>query len=174
MAKKKYKCKASVLLITASTVAQNMLDNLPAFAQELLQLLGFTRHWPKAYVGNQMALLDLAIAFNNNSNEAVTAELTAHGVAAHRIESVKSNTAKLKLANIAQESLKSETPVITEDMNIQLNEVYDTAIDICTAGKTVFRKDAVRMALFSFTGIASRMTSPSRPKSGENPVKVSD
>lgn len=241
MAKKKYKFRASVMIITASAVAQNMLDNLPAFAkdypdwteeriggffadiekagartgvrstrdlqeatvhlrkisesavgdcltvknqiergfrkeperqQELLQLLGFTRYWPKAHEGNQMALLDLAAAFSNNSNEAVTAELTAHGVVAHRIESIKNSTATLKLANITQESLKSETPVITEDTNIQLNEIYDTAIDICTAGKTVFRKDAVRRALFSFNRIASQLATPSKSKHGENNMQA--
>lgn len=232
---KKYKHRASVMLLAASTVAQNMLANLAFFLKdypdwteeritlfftlieemsarlgiknnkeqheatlllrklceavysdclivrnqiergfrkesnrqkEILQQLGFTKYWPKAK-DNQMALLDLVVTFNNNVSQAVSTELNEHGVVAYRIESIKNSVANLTNANITQEALKGETVVITEEMNTQLNEIYETAIDICTAGKTVFRKDPVRKSLFSFTRIASQLAPSSQNKSGK-------
>lgn len=137
--------------------------NEKARLNELLHLLGFSKNWTKAGNGNQNAMLDLLYTFDNQTNPALREELTGKQVSAQRIDSMKSAAHTLSAANVTQETLKGAAPVITAEMNIRLNEIYDTAIDICTAGKKVFRKDPVKSALFSFKKLSAQQVSPSKP-----------
>jgi hypothetical protein len=117
----------------------------------LLQLFGFSKkRWIKARNGNQSALLSLLQTFNSNMDATLLEELKAHGVVEHRIISMRGLGRELMAANVEQEMLKSEAPVITSDQIVRLNEIYDTAIDICDAGKTVFKNIPSRKIMFSF------------------------
>jgi hypothetical protein len=144
----------------------------PEKLNERMQLFGFSKCWAKAKRGGQAAQLDLVLTFTNNMNEKLKSELIEYGVAAHRIESMKSYASDLMDANVEQETLKGAAPVITSDMIKRLNEIYDTAIDICEAGKTVFSKDPARKALFSFNKLVAQQVAASKPKPSDGEDNV--
>jgi hypothetical protein len=162
-------------VIDHATVVKSQMErgfrNDQARLGELMNMLGFTKNWAKASRGVQGAIIELAHTFDNHTaNTALVKELTGARVSPNRIAKIKENAHKLSAANLTQETLKSEAPVVTAEMNIRLNEIYNTAIDICAAGKTVFRKDPVKRALFSFARLSAQQVSVSnRQKPQQEP-----
>lgn len=150
--------------LTIKNQAERGFKNDKARLDELMDLLGYKANWIKANKGNQNALIELLHTFNNHADSNLYNELTAHQVAAAHIDKMKEFAQTMNKANVAQETLKSATPVLTAGTNEALNELYDRAIDICSAGKVVFRKDTVKKALFSFEKLTVQQGASARTK----------
>ncbi len=150
---------ADDLTVVRSQIERGFRDNKTRRG-ELLELLGFKKSWPKAR-NNQNAMLELLYTFNNHVGNLRT-ELTGAGVTAARIDAVCGYAVKLSDANVTQESLKGQSPVMTAELRMRLNTVYDTVIDICSAGKVVFRKDVERRKMFQFSSVAAHQTTPAK------------
>lgn len=115
--------------------------------------LGFNKNWKKAQKKNQTALIELLITFQNNLTPALQAEITAKGLSITRVNAVLAHANTLKDANIDQETLKGIAKVQTAESNAVFNSIYDKAIKICNLGKSLFKDDKVRKALFSFRAL---------------------
>lgn len=131
---------------------------------ELIDLLGYKTNWTKANKGNQNALLELLHTFNNHADSSLYGELTAHQVAAVHIDKMKEFAQMMNEANVTQESLKSASPTLTAETNTALNDIYDKVMDICSAGKIIFRDDPVKKALFNFTKLTAQQVAPAKTK----------
>lgn len=131
----------------------------PVRYEELLSVLGFSRLWPKAGNNNQNAMLELLYTFDNQTHEQMCAELIGHGVNKNRIENLKAGAVQMHQANVTQETLKGTAPIVTEEMQAELNAIYQTVIDICEAGKNLFSQDAKKKALFTFSRVVAQQTS---------------
>ena len=116
----------------------------------LLEQLGFIEFWRKASKKNQTMLIGMLIAFTNNNDETVRAELVANGVNAGRISAVTGYTDSFKKANTAQENLKATSKLNTEVAVNAFNEIFDQAMDICFEAKGLFKKDKIKKSMFAF------------------------
>lgn len=64
---------------------------------------------------------------------------------------------QLELANVEQESLKVKTPMLTREMIVKFNDIYDTVMDISKLARRVFRNQPERRDRYNFKAIISRM-----------------
>lgn len=142
----------------------------------ILDKLGFRAFYGKASNHNQSTLIGLLLAFRNNLDEALRAELLQKGVNAGRMVNLFSYADTLNQANITQESLKGSTKLDTEKALSSLNDIYDQAMDICTVGQKLFKDNRLKKDLFVFSrlvknqGTAGSVTSndTETPPEGSN------
>lgn len=128
----------------------------PARKDYVLDKLGYKEFWKKAE--NQTDLISLAIAFANNMDEELSADMAAHKVSAARINAIVDSAAELKQSNITQEMLKGSSQVETEQAVNLFNSIYDQTIDICKVGRQLF-KSRVKKDLFNFAKIVRKQES---------------
>lgn len=128
----------------------------PERGEWVLAKLGFKEYWGKASNSNQSMLIGLLLAFRNNLDEALRAELEQNGVNPTRLNNLLSYADTLNKANITQESLKGSTKLDTEKAVSSLNDIYDKAMDICAIGQQLFKKDPLKKELFIFSKLIKR------------------
>lgn len=139
--------------------------------------LGFTKSWKKAQKKNQTSLIELLLNFQNNMTPELQAEITAKGLSLARITKVLAHASTLKDANVTQESLKGVAKMQTEASNAVFDGIYDKAVNICNLGKSLFKADKAKKAMFSFRALERAQkaagvgdettTTPKPPKSVE-------
>lgn len=115
--------------------------------------LGFTKLWRKAQNKNQTALIELLLTFQNNFTPALQSEITAKGLNPARIASVLAHADVLNKANITQESLKGVAKVKTAAANAVFDDIYERSMKLCNLGKSLFKVDKARKAMFSFRAL---------------------
>jgi len=128
----------------------------PARRDYILDKLGYKEFWKKAR--NQTDLISLAIAFANNMNEELSADLAAHKVSSTRINAIVDSATGLQQSNVAQEMLKNSSRVETEEAVTLFNSIYDQTIDICKVGKQLFQSKA-KKDMFNFSKIIRKQQS---------------
>jgi hypothetical protein len=162
-------------IIGVALIIKNQIDrgyiNEKERKSEILNLLGYRANWEKAVNSNQIALLELALTFSNHADD-LQDELVAHRVSAEQIKIMKVFADSMNDANITQEALKNTSPIATADMNASLNSVFDRLMDICSAGKIIYRKDPVKKALFSYRRLTSQQISGSSVKPADTPTET--
>ncbi|WP_163710865.1 hypothetical protein [Mangrovibacterium lignilyticum] len=127
--------------------------NDPDTRDSLLDALGFTSAWESASKNNQEGVLALLLKFRNNLGPEARAAMEAKGVSPVRIDHILANASALNKANIDQEALKSSSKEDTGQVNAQLNEIYDQAVDICKIGHRLFKGDELKQEKFVFKKI---------------------
>jgi len=119
-------------------------------SESILDKLGFTAFWSKASNYNQAMLTSLLLAFRNNLNPELRAELEQNGVNPKRVNRLLAAADSLTQANIAQETLKGIAKLDTGKTIQALNDIYDRVMDICAIGQELFKNDKLKKDLFVF------------------------
>lgn len=131
----------------------------PERGQWALGKLGFDEYWGKASNSNQSMLIGLLLAFRNNLDQPLRAELEQNGINPARLDNLLSYADTLNRANITQESLKGSTKLDTEKAVLALNDIYDRAMDICAIGQQLFKNDKLKKELFVFGKLVKKQGS---------------
>jgi hypothetical protein len=139
----------------------------PERGEWVLAKLGFNEYWSKASNSNQSMLIGLLLAFRNNLDQALLAELEQHEVNSARLDKLLSYADTLNQANITQESLKGSTKLDTEKAVLALNDIYDRAMDICAIGRQLFKNDKLKKELFVFGKLVKKQGTAGSGTSGD-------
>jgi hypothetical protein len=139
----------------------------PERGKWMLAKLGYKEYWPKASNRSQTMLIGLLLAFRNNLDDLLRAELEQAQVNMSRLDNILMYSNTLHQANITQESLKGSSKIKTEEAVIALNDVYARAIDICAIGKQLFRKDKLKKDLFVFSKLVKQQGTASNKSTAE-------
>lgn len=159
--------KASTDLKMVKTQIERGFRSAPERCQWILAKLGFKAYWSKAANNNQAMLIGLLLAFRNNLDEALRAELEQNGVNPVRLDNLLSYADTLNRANITQESLKGSTKLDTEKAVLALNDIYDRAMDICAIGQQLFKNDQLKKDLFVFSKLVKKQGTTGSGTSGD-------
>ncbi len=127
-------------------------------SQLVLNKLGFTAYWSKASNNNQAMLTALLLAFRNNLNPELRAELVQNGVNPTRIDRLIAAADSLTQGNITQETLKGTAKLDTEKTVLALNDIYDRAMDICAIGQELFKNDKLKKDMFVFSKLVKQQS----------------
>lgn len=141
----------------------------PIRKEVLLDLLGFKKFWVKANRKVQNELIGLVYAFVNNLSPELRTEIESKNVNKGRIDKVVGYHQTFAAANVTQETLKGSSKLDTEASVKALNEIYDTATDICQIGQKLFKADKTRRDLFVFSKIIDQQGGTNGPASNDNP-----
>ena len=85
---------------------------------------------------------------------------------AEAIDALVADADPLDKANVAQESIMGSRPVLTKELQTELNDIYTEVIAICTLGKSIYNDDPVSQKLFSFRAIAEGLENKRDSKPG--------
>ena len=149
------------------SIVDRALKNLRAFYTDLkvvfakdkplletiLQTFGFNKWYVLASRGKQEAITAILMAIKENI-EPYRQQLIEAGMNAEAIDALVADADPLDKANVAQESIMGSRPVLTRELQTELNDIYTEVIAICTLGKSIYNDDPVSQKLFSFRAIA--------------------
>lgn len=148
-------------------------DN-PDRAEELSNLMGFKSAGVtlKSYKGNQESLAQLLQRVKTVITPEVRAELQEKGMSPQTIDNILTNADAYILANVQQESFKSQKPTLT-DANIQeLNALYTIVIGIAKIARSFYKGQPAEQAKFSFkTVLRNQGYSTSKAEEPTAPVE---
>lgn len=139
----------------------------PATKASLLDLLGYNRWWSQASRSTQEGVIGLLLAFRNNLTAEDRTAMEAQGVSPARIDNILAGAASLNQANVDQEKLKGTSREKTADVNVQLNEIHQQAMDICRIGQRLFKHDPVKREKFVFSKIVAMQGTTTAAKQNE-------
>jgi hypothetical protein len=125
----------------------------PQERDELLKNLGFAKHLRNVQTGNQEALIQLLITFRTNMNEAVRKEITGKGLNVALIDNIISYADAFEKANISQESFKSSSKEVTQEIRDSFNALYDEMIGICKKVSSYFHYEPLKVEQFTFNKV---------------------
>jgi hypothetical protein len=125
----------------------------PQKRDELLKNLGFAKHLKNVQKGNQESLIQLLNAFRINMNESVRKEITAKGLNNALIDNIIGYAESFERANITQESFKSSTKEITQEVRVTFNAIYDEIIGICKKASNYYRYEPLKAEQFTFAKV---------------------
>lgn len=164
------------------------LDKLSVFNQYLASIyvenedrlhtfrrrLGYNDYWKEAFNNHkQSALIDLLKRFEEGMTPDMEAIFVEDHIPATLIADIKSFATPLIEKEATKTSLKGTTKIITADDINAFNAFFKKIIYLCKICKIIFRKDKVKMQMFSYSHIAASMehhvTKPTPPVPPVNP-----
>uniref|UniRef100_UPI00404817AA hypothetical protein n=1 Tax=Flavobacterium sp. TaxID=239 RepID=UPI00404817AA len=86
-------------------------------------------------------------------------EIVAKGIAQATIDRIIGYANTLKQANITQEGKKGGRKVITEEVVVTFNEIYEQVISIAKIAHNFYKTDKTKQELFSFAKVAATINS---------------
>lgn len=120
------------------------------------QTLGFSKYYEEAKNMDQEALSALLFCFGQNV-EPLRTELTEKEIPAENIDAIKNLAKSFSDADVTQESEKGGVAQLTDVQTILFNDLYDDVMNICIMGQSIFKKDAAKKKMFSFSAIVEEM-----------------
>jgi hypothetical protein len=91
------------------------------------------------------------IQFMKNFHKVATkykVQLAAKGYPQAKVDEIKTLGDALDAANTDQEVFIGTQPVATQERNIAYNDVWDIMVNVCTAGKNIFRQNFAKYQLY--------------------------
>ena len=138
--------------------------------QFIYQALDYNKYYNKTKNHNQEALAALLLTFGKNVGDYQT-ELVEKGILLTNIERLKNLAQPFIAADSEQEKEKHASAKVTEDMQKELNAIYDGIMTLCDLGKLIFRKDQAMADQFTFSKIIAGFSSgnSNAPNNGDEP-----
>ena len=133
-------------------------------SDRILNTLGYQKYFQVARGKNQEALIFLLTTFIEQIAGEIEKKLVSQGVNPKLIERIISYRDPLYEANIRQESLKSSTPVQTDERIKYFNGIYSEVIGICKIAYGFYYNDPATRELFSFSRIVRNLNAPKKNK----------
>jgi hypothetical protein len=143
--------------------------NDPSKRDEILKILGFTKHVRNVQKSNQEALIQLLYAFKTNMNDSLRKVITAKGMNGSLIDNVISYADTFKQANTTQENLKGSTKEISKEVSDSFNAIYDEIIGICKKASNYFHYEPLKIEQFTFSKVLTNLGA-TRKVASETPV----
>lgn len=112
--------------------------------------------------GNQEALIQLLNAFRLNMNEAVRKQITEKGLDNALIDNLIGYATSFEKANIIQESYKSSTKEITQEVRNSFNAIYDEIIGICRKASSYYHYEPLKAEQFQFQKVLRNLGAPKK------------
>ncbi len=140
---------------------------------KMLNSLGYQKYYQRARNKDQEALIFLLTTFKEQMPGKIEKKLVSNGVNPELIERIISYRDMLYDANIRQETLKSSTPVMTNERINYFNKIYSEVIGICKIAYSFYYNDPITRELFSFSRMV-RGLHASRGKKPEDNEAESD
>lgn len=134
----------------------------PQKRDELLKNLGFAKHLRNVQKGDQEALIQLLNTFRVNMNETVRKEITEKGLNNALIDNIIGYASSFEKANITQESFKSSTKIITQDVRDSFNAIYDEIIGICKKASSYYNYEPLKAEQFQFQKVLRNLGTPKK------------
>ncbi|WP_445722534.1 hypothetical protein [Flavobacterium sp.] len=131
----------------------------PVQKKEILTTLGFIALHKNVQKSDQEALIQLLYQFKNNLTPTLNTEIVAKGIAQATIDRIIGYANTLKQANITQEGKKGGRKVITEEVVVTFNEIYEQVISIAKIAHNFYKTDKTKQELFSFAKVAATINS---------------
>ncbi len=131
---------------------------------EILNTLGFNGHLRGVQKGNQESLIELLYQFKTNMTEELILEITAKGTSPALIDNITGYADTFTQANITQESQKSSSKEITQEVLDVFNAIYDEIIGICKIASVYYQYEPLKKEQFTFSKVLARLGStPKEP-----------
>lgn len=129
----------------------------PGMRDELLNNLGFTKFHRDVQKGNQEALIRLLNAFRKNMNDTIRKEITEKGLNNALIDNIIGYTSSFERANVTQETFKSSSKEVTQEVRASFNAIYEETIGICKKVSKYYRYEPLKAEQFSFRKVLSNL-----------------
>lgn len=124
---------------------------------QILSVLGFTKHLKSVQSGDQEAMVQLLITFSQNLTPALETEILAKGMGPALPTAIKGYSDQIKKANIDQETLKGKKKELTSADVTVLNNIYDDVMSVANISKKLFAGEPDKVALFTYATILARL-----------------
>jgi hypothetical protein len=124
---------------------------------EILKTLGFAKHLRDVQKGNQESLIQLLYQFKTNMSDTLRQEITAKGLSASLIDNIIGYSDTFKQANVTQETFKSSTKEVTQEVRDVFNSIYDEIIAICKIASNYYKYEPLKKEQFTFTKALSNL-----------------
>jgi hypothetical protein len=90
-------------------------------------------------------------------------------MSAEAIDALIADADPLDQANAVQENIKLSRPILTKELQTELNDIYTDVMAICNLGKSIYAGDPVSQKLFYFSSVAEGFENKREGKSGDEP-----
>ncbi|MFW5916240.1 MAG: hypothetical protein ACOCTM_02075 [Bacteroidota bacterium] len=141
--------------------------------KNILKQLGFNKYHKDAIKGDQEALFNLLVTFNDGMAGELKAQIEEKGINPEILEGILSYKDKVYLSNVKQETLKGSSQEITQECIDVFNAIYLQAIDVCKLASAYYASNPIKRNQFTFSRIVKNMnaiksSSNDKEKSGTN------
>lgn len=136
-------------------------------ATEILKTLGLNK---KLALLGQEELIETLFSFKKGMTPKLKTEMTAKGTNPVLIDKILGYTTRLEQANISQETLKSSTQDVSEELVVTFNSIYTEVIGIGKIASKYYINDPLKKDKFTFSKIVRNMGgSLPNPEDEESP-----
>jgi len=129
----------------------------PARRDEILNTLGFTLYMRRGVNANQEEMVQLLYTFKNNLTDPLRQEIISTGINPALINNILGYAETYRQANVMQESLKSSTKDITDEVIATFNGIYHEIIGICKTGMKYYAFEPLKKERFNFAKVLANM-----------------
>lgn len=129
----------------------------PQTRDEFLKNLGFAKYLKDVQTGSQEALIQLLNAFRINMNDSIRKQITEKGLNNALIDNIIGYTSSFENANVIQESFKSSSKEVTQEVRNSFNSIYDEIISICKIATAYYRYEPLKAEQFTFQKVLKNL-----------------
>ncbi len=134
----------------------------PARRDEILRTLGFANHLKAVQAGNQEALIQLLYQFKTNLTQPLRLDIEAKGVNPALINRIVGFADTVSQANVVQESYKSTTKEISQEVIDTFVNIYTEIIGICKIASAYYRYEPLKREQFTFAKVVANLVGGTR------------
>lgn len=163
---------ALALLSTFKTFLNPIFAKNKSRKEEVLNKLGFTAFYKEASRKKLPELVELLFQFQLNMTSVLKTEITAsNNITVAEIDAIIALADTLKKNNVTQKSLQSNSPIITKDGIIILNDLFESVVrNFSLLVKDFYKKQKSPLAdTFSFNKLKKIVDKPNNGGSDTPP-----
>jgi len=124
---------------------------------EILITLGFPKHLKGVQQNKNQPLIMLLYTFKTNMSAALRLEITTKGMSAALIDSIVAYAENFTTANLEQETSKTSSNGINNEIRDSFNSIYDEAIGICKTASTFYNNNPAKKVNFIFSRVINKV-----------------